>query len=225
MEIYKDNRVLGGRTGVTNNRERCVASLARSGNMEIISIVMGTKSTYEPDGYSVRVEGGFPETSALLNYGFQGYRGVQLYHKDQVMRQHSVMGGNCDLFLGVDSDGFAVLPSGVAMSDLSFVYRDSFAGAYPNVPIEKGQVLSHLEVWYENICVDSADLYAMNSVTADAPVFVESMEPSPAMQWWGWALIGIGIFLVLFVAFMLSLRYIPAFRKLIFGRKKQKFRW
>ncbi len=225
MDIYKDNRVLGGRTGVTNNGERSVATVSRSGNMELISIVMGSRSTYEPDGYTVRVEGGFPETSELLDKGYQGFRGVQLYHKDQVMRQHSVMGGSSDLFLGVDSDGFAVLPSGVTLGDLSFVYQDSFAGAYPNVPIEKGQVLSRMEVWYQNICLDSADLYAMNAVTAEQPLLVDSMQPASPMQWWVWVLIGIGAAIILFAAFMLALRYIPSFRKLLFGRKKQKFRW
>lgn len=225
MEIYKDSRVLGGRTGVNNNRERCVATISKSGNMEVLCIVMGARSTYEPDGYTVRIEGGFPETSELLDKGFQGLRGVQLYNKDQVMRQYAVMGGNCNLFLGTDSDGFTVLPSGVGINDLSFVYYDSFAGAYPSIPIEKGQVLSRLEVWYQNICVESAALYAMNSVTADSPELIESTQPDPPMQWWAWALIYLGIALLVAILFLLAIRYIPGFRKLLFSRKKQKFRW
>lgn len=225
MEIYKDGRVLGGRTGVTNDRERCVASLSRSGNMELICIVMGSKSTYEADGYSVRLEGGFPETSALLDRGYQGFRGVQLFHKDQVMRQLTIMGGDCDLFLGTQFDAFTVLPASVTLDDLSFVYRDTFGGAYPDLPIEKGQTLSNVEVWYEDICVASSPLLAMNQVVTEQPIYIESSHFDSSMPWWGWVLIILGAALVLFLAFILAVRYISAFRHLLFGKKRRKFRW
>lgn len=217
MEIYYDYRVTGGRTGKANDGTRCIAAVAEAGNMELISIVMGCRSVYENDGYTERVYGGFPETTKLLDNGFNGFRGVQLFHQDQVMRQYSVMGGNANLFLGASTDAYTVLPSGVSLEDLTFVYQDTFSGAYPSVPIEKGQALSSVQVWYGDVCIGSAELHAMNGVTEDVDMFVPSTHPQAKMPWWAWLLIIAGVLAAAFVLFVLALRYIPSFRRVVFG--------
>ena len=224
MDIYKDNRVKGGRTGVDNYGRRCVAAVANSGNMELISIVMGTKSTYEADGYTVRVYGGFPETTDLLTQGFQGVRGVEIFHKDQVMRQYGIMGGNCDLFSGALEGASTVLPYSVGLEDLTFVYKDSFNGAYPAIPVNRGDFISTVQVWYRDICVGSSVLYAMNTVDGKQPEFVPSMQSDTAMPWWGWVLIVFGSLVVLAGIYILVMRYVPFIRKLLY-EKQRRNRW
>lgn len=223
MEIYRDWRVTGGRTGVTNSRTRCIAATATSGNMELISIVMGCRSTYEADGYTERIYGGFPETTALLDLGFKGYKCIEIYQKDQVMRQHSVSGGESDVFLGTAESDFTVVPSAFTESDLSYVYKDSFAGAYPVAPIEQGTPLSSLQVWYGNICVAETRLYAMNRVTLDGPVVIPSIEMKNGLAWWAWLFIILGILLFLAFSFILALRYSKKFRRFVFARKRKSW--
>ena len=70
MEIYFDSRVTGSRTAITNDRANSLASVAEVGDMELVCIMIGSKSQYEEDGYTTRVYGGYTETTKLLDKGF-----------------------------------------------------------------------------------------------------------------------------------------------------------
>ena len=48
--LYYDARVIGGRSGVTQDGRRCMAAAAESNGMLLISVVMGTESVYQADG-------------------------------------------------------------------------------------------------------------------------------------------------------------------------------
>ena len=176
VEIYYDTRVIGGRTGTTNDGDKCIAAAAEQNGLQMISVVMGAKSVYEQDGIKVRSFGGFPETTQLLDHGFGNYKINQVIYENQVIRQLAIPGGDCDLFLAPDISVASVIPSGTTLDQLSYIYYDK-----PNlqVPISKGQALSVVEVWLGNLCLAQADLYAMNRVQAqqtETPVVVENPE-------------------------------------------------
>ena len=49
------------------------------------------------------------------------------------------------------------------VTDTGFTYR--YVDEVPlSAPVEKGQRVSTLQIWYGNVCVAQNDLYAMNSV-------------------------------------------------------------
>lgn len=162
MELYFDSRVTGGRTGVTTDGTRCLAASAENNGLQLISIVMGSESVYN-DGESVaRIYGGFKETTELLDLGFNGYKTVQVLYDGQILTQRPVVDGNNNVILGAKKSMSAVLPADITMENLSVKYFD--LNAQISAPINMGDVLSQVQIWYGDICVAQADLVAMNTV-------------------------------------------------------------
>lgn len=161
MQIYFDARVTGGRTGVTEDGLRCMATLAQQDTMQLICVVMGSKDTFADDGKNLSY-GSFKETSALLDAALNGYKVVQILHEGQILKQCQVMNGQNDVILGALSPSYSVLPVNVTVSDLSYQFAD-IAPQF-EVPIASGQQLSRVEVWYGSLCVGQTDLVALNSV-------------------------------------------------------------
>ena len=165
VEIYYDARVTGGRTGVTSSGHRCIAVTAEKNGMKLISVISGSASEYEEDGYTTRVYGGYSETSALLDAAFGGYKAVQIVSVDQIVGQYAVDGGSCDVVVASTKAVKTVLPEHVTSSDLSYRYVN--AGTSLKAPIEKGQHLINMEIWYQNACIAQVELVAMNAVTVE----------------------------------------------------------
>lgn len=159
---YYDSRVVGSRTGVAENGDRCIASVAEENGMQLICVVMGSKSVYQDDGYYIDVFGGYYETSELLDKGFDGFETAQLFYPNQAHLQCSVENGDCDVVIGPQISAASVLPTGFTQTNLSYRYTEVQNAFKP--PIEKGSKQSSVQVWYGNICVAQADLYAMNRV-------------------------------------------------------------
>ena len=98
VAIYYDGRVTGGRTGVTAEGLRNIASLSESGNMEIICIVTDSASKLTEYGRTEKY-GGFDETIDLLDAAYSGYSRRQIIFPNQTLRQESVLNGDNDLFI------------------------------------------------------------------------------------------------------------------------------
>lgn len=173
VEIYYDSRVIGSRTGVTTDGLRCIASVAENDGLTAISIILGSKSVYEDDGYSIRVFGGYKETTDLLNIGFDGYKAAQIFHENQALQQLTVTNGQEDVVIGPHVSASSVLPQNTSSKTL--IYRYGEIGNL-TAPIEKGQKITEVEVWSGTVCVAKADLFAMNGVSAVQPVAVGEDE-------------------------------------------------
>ena len=180
VEIYYDGRVTGGRTGVTSTGHRCIAVTAENNGMLLISVIMGAKSVYQEDGYTVQSFGGYKETSALLDAGFEGYTATQIICANQALAQYSVENGASDVVVGTKESVYTVLPEGVTSSELN--YRYSAVGGF-KAPVEKGEALSGVEVWYGNLCVAQVDLYAMNSVPIQREQTVNTVNENDNLSW------------------------------------------
>lgn len=179
VAIHYDDRVTGGRTGETADGYRCVASVSQSGTMEVICIVMGSRSTYSENGYSIAKFGGFDETSDLLDRAYDGYSMQQVIFKNQILRQQPVTNGDSDVFMASYEDFSTVLPSGVSFDQLSYRYSDIPGST--EAPIKKGQNVAALQVWYGAMCIAQTDIYAMN----DVPVaYVKTAAVSDAVKTW-----------------------------------------
>lgn len=161
MQIYYDDRVKGGRTGVTDDGLHCLATMAEQGNMKLIAIVTGSKSTLAEDGRTLAY-GSFKETSSLLDAAFSGYHVVQILYENQALKQIEVHNGENDVILGALESSYAVLPESVMISDLSYRFTDNVTSL--SAPISLGQVLSNVEIWYASLCIGKSDLVAMNTV-------------------------------------------------------------
>ena len=201
VAIHYDGRVTGGRSGVTAEGFRCVASVSENGNMEMICIVMGAKSVYSENTTNISSYGGFPETSKLLDMAYDGYARKQIIYENQILRQQPVLNGDNDVFAASYEAFSTVLPSDISFDQLSFRYAD--APGSNQAPIKKGQNLAALQVWYGGMCVAQTDIFAMN----DVPVaYVKSAIPDAgASSGSGWIVIMIVVILVLLAAIALFL--------------------
>lgn len=161
VEIYYDERVTGGRTGITQDYARSLAVAAKSGNMDIICVTTGSDSTISSNGYSVSVFGGYQEVSKILDACFDGYYVAQVVYEGQTVTQQPVTNGDCDVVLGSKNTAYAVVPVNTKLSDLTYslVSRDSLVA-----PISVGQKMTEVDIWLNDDCVAEAELYAMNDV-------------------------------------------------------------
>lgn len=181
-EIYYDDRVTGGRTGVTEDQKRCLAATSEHNGMHLISVVMGAKSKYAADGYTIELFGSFSETTELLDHAFNGYKCAQVLFEGQILRQCPVVGARNNLMLGSTSSLSAVLPVNVTSADL--VYRYSDTREEFRVPITKGELVSYVEIWYGGIRVAQTQLQAMNTVEAIS--FDDPLGVSAQNNGWIW---------------------------------------
>ena len=213
--LYFDSRVIGGRAGVTQDGRRCMAAAAEMNGMLLISVVMGTESVYQEDGYSAISVGGYHETTALLDAGFKGYKAAQIMYANQPLEQFKVDGGACDLVIGPKEAISSVLPSDTTAENLTYHYTVSGLTA----PISKGQKITDVQIWSENICVGEAEMYALNSVMpagfTDTEIpHVNAKDITEIIS----VFIGVIIGLVAVVTVIRLYRYIPVF----FAKKRSK---
>ena len=169
--IHYDERVTGSRTAVNPDQTRNIASVAKMDDMQLVCVVFGAKSQFEKDGYSVKVFGGYDETKELLDLGFTGYKTAQILQPDQVLQQLNVLNGECDVSVGTRDGANCVIPANIDLNGLSFRYANEAA---LTAPIEKGQKLSDLQIYYGSVCVAQTETYAMNAVRIAGSVFSDN---------------------------------------------------
>ncbi len=161
MEIYYDSRVTGGRTGISDDGTRCLAASAESDGLSLISVLMGAQSTFADNG-NTSVYGSFKETTTLMDAVFGEYRSAQILYEGQSLRRYTVANGTNDVVAGSDRAVTTILPVDAVVEKLDYRYYD--ISRELQAPVNKGDVISRVEVWYGNMCVAQADLLAMNSV-------------------------------------------------------------
>lgn len=203
MTVYLDSRVTGGRTGVMDTGERNLAVTAERNGVKLVSIVLGSLSEYAENGYEVITFGSFKETSKLLDMGFQGHHAVQLFYKDQALKQFEVVNGDSYVSTGVYEAVQALLPYGVTYEDLS--YRYSKGAASIQAPVTAGDVVTSVQVWHNDICLAQANLYALHDVKVKEVVKTEQIEQDNPVR---------GTTVLLVVAVIVGLLLI-----LLFGRR------
>lgn len=216
--LYYDERVIGGRTGVTNDGRRCFIAAAESNGMRLISVVMGAESVFEENGYAVITIGGFNETAELFDAGFNGYKTAQILYAGQILKQCTVNDGKNDVYLGSRISVSTVLPEDAVPGSLNFRYaKDTF-----QAPIEAGQKLTTLEVWHGSMCVARTDMYAMNSVQYANSVEMPVAEENPDQ----WKTIGIVIVAVLAVAFVvyITIKAWGKIRSFVVNSRSKRYR-
>ena len=167
---YYDERITGGKTGADDSG-RCLAATASGGDMELLTIVMGAQPTYAADGLSLEAFGSFEETAALLDYAFANYAYRQIFYTGQIIAQYPVSGGENNVVVQPVRSQATVLPKNLDESKLSWIYGESVGTI--TAPVEQGQVISTLQVWYGSKCLAQTQLTAVNAVN----IWTEPTQP------------------------------------------------
>lgn len=222
LEIYYDYRVDGGRTGVAEDDSRCVAVSASHGDLELISVIMGADSVYNEDGYRVRSYGGYPETRALLDAGFEGFMTSQVLYDGQVLRQFRVANGDCKLSVGTRVTVFTVLPDDVTLDDLDIQYSKDLSDLV--APVEAGEKLSSIRIMYNNLCIAETDVYSMNTVKSiDNSVKIDDGS-GDGLGLCGWIGLILGFMILSPVAVILIIRLISVIRHASKQKRSRQYR-
>ena len=203
VKKYFDDRVTGGKTGHTDKAGRCLASTAKVGDMELLTIVMGAQATYEENGVNLVSFGSFEETSQLLDYVQERYVLRQLFSQGQPIAQFDVANGAHDASIGPRETLYAVLPNSAADADLRWDYEASALTA----PIAQNQAVSSLQVWYGNKCIAQTDLVSINTVPIyAAPIVPEITLPEEDTSGsWTSLIVVVGAVVALFALYFLFL--------------------
>ena len=169
---YFDERVTGGKTGTDGSNGRCLAATAEDGGMELLAVVMGAEAVYNANDPNIlEAFGSFEEMKALLDYACDTFEYRQVFFENQTFSQYPVTGGCNNVITTPASEAYAILPIELTPEDLRWVYPDNVGTI--NAPVQAGQKITHVEVWYGDLCIAQSDLMAMN----DVDIFVPQTEP------------------------------------------------
>ena len=159
--IVLDSRVKGGKTGYTSKAGRCFVALAEKNGTRLLTVVMGTKAVYQADGYSFVRYGNFEETAGLLNFAYKNYTTMQVLDTTQVAGQFAVTDGSQNAFGAIRENMAAAVPLGSGYEALRYEY--SLTGELV-APVEEGQKIGVVRVWYGNICLAQQELVSASAV-------------------------------------------------------------
>lgn len=176
-EEYYDARVTGGRTGVTDARERCLIATAESGGLKYVAIVLGAIPSVNSDG--ITRFGSYEEVGQLFDLGFKNYRITQILGTDDIIAQYPVINGKNYIVTGPSKSVSVVLPTTVTVKDLSFRYQNNFTSL--TAPVSKGEQLTKVQVWYNNVCIGQSPIVTKNgsAVASEYQEIEYETEDSP----------------------------------------------
>ena len=163
--IVTDSRVLGGKTGNTSMAGRCLVTLSEKDGMRLISVVLGAKAVYGPDGYSFIRYGNFEETSKLLTFAYNNFTTMQVLNPTQVAGQFAVSGGDHNAFGAIQSPMSAAVPKGSDYNTIRYEY--TLTEDKLTAPVAKDQKIGVVRVWYGNICLAQQELRSASDVAVE----------------------------------------------------------
>ncbi|MBQ8800812.1 MAG: D-alanyl-D-alanine carboxypeptidase [Clostridium sp.] len=156
------DKCIGGKTGSTDEAGRCLVAAAEDGDKLMVSVIMGSGPIEQPDGRSR--QGQFDESKRLLEYGFNNFRRVTISRPDEPVDKVAVT-------LSRDADEVMVkpigsvtltLPKSINENDIQSeitLYSDTV-----EAPVEEGQVLGTMRLFYEDQDYGELELVAVTGV-------------------------------------------------------------
>lgn len=178
---YNDANVTGGFASYSESLGASIVCTAQSksssrGTMDLVAVVLGATRQFNPDpkrSWQVLTYGNFEEVQSLLQYVYKNFKVCDVIYDNQALRQFQVIDGECDVVGAPHENITSVLPAEVQMDNLIKNY--SVDGGGLTAPVEKGQNIGTVEIWYRSSCVLESPLYAMSDVrTKDASGFAVS---------------------------------------------------
>ncbi|KEY91718.1 D-alanyl-D-alanine carboxypeptidase [Candidatus Photodesmus blepharus] len=147
----KSMNVDGVKTGHTKNSGYNLLSSATEGEMRLIAVVMGSKSSNTRKF----------ESKKLLSYGFRFFETVSPHKAGEALVQEKIWMGNEDtITLGVNQDTYVTLPRGQAKNlKASFILEKEL-----EAPISKGDVVGKVYYQLDDKNIAEYSLLALKSV-------------------------------------------------------------
>ena len=159
---FYDERVTGGKASFTSSAAGAtIAFTAANEDMDLLCVVIGATRKYNSDSTIARY-GNFEEAKEVMDYCFGSLRTSRMLYQGQSMIQMQVENGTNDVVAVNRNDVDIVLPQGVGIKDLKLQYET--VGGSLRAPVEAGQEVSKVRMWYRGSCVGETTLYAQTAV-------------------------------------------------------------
>ncbi len=160
---YLYSRACGVKTGFTSQAGYCLISTAQSGDMDLLGVTMGAEATDNGDGsYTIH---SFTDMVELFEYGFNSFTNAQLLSDLDIITELPVelaASGADVAVLSPSRSVSAMLPQDY---DASLIRQKIDLTDEPVVaPVEAGQILGSVSVYYADTCIDTVDLVAIANV-------------------------------------------------------------
>ena len=140
----------GLKTGHTDDAGYCLATTAKRGDLRLIGVILGEENS------KVRNN----EMIDLLDYGFNNIKSEVLKKKDEVMTYKNISHGDKKVLnIGLKNDI-------IVYSDIEDENKYDFKYKYNDIylPIKKGDLVGKLNVYYNDILINSTDLIALDNI-------------------------------------------------------------
>jgi serine-type D-Ala-D-Ala carboxypeptidase (penicillin-binding protein 5/6) len=149
--LWQDPTVDGVKTGYTASAGYCLISSAKRGNMRLIAVIMGNKSSKE------RTQG----SKAMLDYGFRFFETYPLYQAKQPLTTERVWQGKVNqIQLGLGETLYVTLPKDQQQKLNASIKVDKYLKA----PIEAGKAYGTLKINLGEQVITKRPLVALASV-------------------------------------------------------------
>lgn len=164
----------GVTTGMASYSENNGASIActfdnstdTKKGLNLVCVLMGATRQFAENGWTVLNYGNFDEMVTLLQYVTKNFKVNRVIYDGMAMEQIPVNGGDTDA-VGVAAENIdSVLPSKAQMTNL--IRNVSVVNGGLTAPIQKGDLIATVELWYRNSCVMETRLLAQEEVRSSA---------------------------------------------------------
>lgn len=179
---------IGIKNGYTSEAGRCLVAGAKRDNMELISVVLNTSAA-----------GKFADSIALLDYGFENYKGILTIKRGDSLGKIKVSMGavnNVEIVAAKSS----YLTMAKDKTDVK-VNRKIVIDNKLEAPVYKGQKVGTVEIYKGNILTDVIDVVTAEKVDKGGPLSIIGI-PDNISHVLGIALLV--IIIILFITFTLK---------------------
>lgn len=209
---YYDSRVIGGKTGFTTPAGRCIACTAENGDLYYLCIVLGASTQTTDEGATIY--GSFVTVSKLLDRGFGDYTFAKILSPLSPVAQMPVKNASESVVLTPADTISTLLPKGYNPANLrTTCVLDSPDGL--TAPLEAGQVVGRVDVYYDSLCIASTDLRTMTAVQRQSvtSAIVQQAEEEMRQSPWRTVVIVLVVLLVILVLLLILSAWVRSRRR------------
>ena len=160
-DVY--DKCIGGKTGNTDEAGRCLVAAAEDGDELLISVLLGSGPMEVPGDTELR-QGQFRESKRLLEYGFNNFQRVTITKDSEPVGKVKVTMSRQADEVNVKAQGSITrtLPKSMDLDDIETDIK-LFADEV-EAPVEAGQVMGIMTLYYGDEVYGTLDLVAVTSV-------------------------------------------------------------
>ncbi len=160
---YIYDKCIAGKTGNTDEAGRCLAAAAEDGDEVLISVILGSGPMEVPGDTELR-QGQFRESKRLLEYGFNNFHRVTITKDSEPVGKVAVTMSRQADEVNVKAQGSITrtLPKSMDVDDIETrvtLFEDTV-----EAPVEAGQVMGTMTLYYEDEVYGTLDVVAITSV-------------------------------------------------------------